>query len=453
MPKNKNPEKQHRGQSSARDRTYSATGRGEKFKPGFPMNLFGNSRMFYIIGLSVMLGGLMLAFLLQSSNPSPSADSSTVDTPTPEETGEPTATATPNPRLFSFADDVVLPDIWDYSATVSTAKGDIVINLFEVEAPGTVNAFVFLVQQGYYDDLDFIRVVENFIAQAGDPNNIRNDGIDGPGFLTPQEPAEIKNTAGTVSMARVAGQLATGGQFFINLKDNPSLDFDSNNAEKDYPFGEIVEGFEVALALVEGDTITGITIDRLLKEGAVEPTATPTVEPTPTPKPEVTFEEPEQVVDADAFTYSATIETSKGTIQVALFADDAPRTVNSFVFLSQKGFFDGIIVQRYVEDFIFQLGDPTGVQGDGYDGPGYTVQEDENDLLNTRGRLSMAKQSGATEFGSQWFINLVDNDSLNAGGPGDAFYPFGEVTAGMGVADELRVGDTIISITITETAK
>ena len=255
-------------------------------------------------------------------------------------------------------------------------------------------------------------------------------------------------------MARIAGQAGTGGQFFINLKDNPSLDWDSSSSEHDYPFAQITEGLEVALSLVEGDVISAVTIEKELKPGQEEPTPTTAPELTATPEADLSFEEPEQVIDGAAFEYFATIETSKGTIEIALFADVSPRTVNSWVFLAQQGFFNDIIVQRYEPDFVVQAGDPTGEQGDGYDGPGYTVQEDENDLLNTRGRLSMAKQSGSTEFGSQWFINLDDNAFLDAASGGsNAFYPFGEVTSGMDVVAELRVGDDIISITITETAK
>ena len=119
---------------------------------------------------------------------------------------------------------------------------------------------------------------------------------------------------------------------------------------------------DVVLSLVEGDVINSVAISQELKPGQTEPT------PTPTESPRLEWDEPDQVVDADQFTYAATIVTEKGTIEIDLFADEAPNTVNSFVFLAQQGFFDNVVFHRIVDDFVAQAGDPTGQQGDGYDG-------------------------------------------------------------------------------------
>lgn len=173
------------------------------------------------------------------------------------------------------------------------------------------------------------------------------------------------------------------------------------------------------------------------------PTVTPTVDPnaTPTPTPEVSatpavkqFAAPESVVDATKFNYEAVVKTSKGDFVVALDVDQAPKTVNSFVFLAQQDYFDGITFHRIVTNFVIQSGDPLGT---GAGGPGYTVSDEPNQVPNKRGTITMAKRQGASEFGSQWFINLKDNPSLDYTNPGDKFYPFGEVTSGMDVVDAI----------------
>lgn len=165
------------------------------------------------------------------------------------------------------------------------------------------------------------------------------------------------------------------------------------------------------------------------------------------------------VVIASGKQYSATIKTSKGDIVVDLFADKAPQTVNSFVFLAKKGFFDGITFHRVVKGFVIQAGDPTG-SGNG--GPGYSTKDEPNQLSNERATLAMAKVSGASEFGSQFFINLSNNTDLDYNNPTpNKFYPFGKVTSGMDVVDAIAsvpvsgsgkptTPVTILSVVITE---
>ena len=163
------------------------------------------------------------------------------------------------------------------------------------------------------------------------------------------------------------------------------------------------------------------------------------------------FSAADQVIDAESNNYEATIKTAKGDIKVFLFAELSPNTVNSFVFLAQKGYFDGITFHRVVPDFVVQGGDPTGA---GTGGPGYETEDEPNEKRNTVGRLSMAKVGGASSFGSQFFINLVDNRGLDFdNGLVDKFYPFGEVISGMDVVRELTQGDVIESITIEVTSR
>lgn len=171
------------------------------------------------------------------------------------------------------------------------------------------------------------------------------------------------------------------------------------------------------------------------------PTATPTANasvtadasasPTVNPKQ---FAKAEQVIDATTKQYKATVKTNKGDFEIKLFADQAPNTANSFVFLAQKGYFDGLTLHRVQANFVIQGGDP---KGDGTGGPGYTTADEPNQLSNKRLTLSMAKVGGAANFGSQFFINLKDNTSLDYTNSGDKFYPFGEVTSGQEVIDQI----------------
>ncbi len=133
--------------------------------------------------------------------------------------------------------------------------------------------------------------------------------------------------------------------------------------------------------------------------------------------------------------YSATIETSKGTMQLELYAADALRSVNNFVFLARQGFYDGVIFHRVIEGFMIQGGDPTGT---GRGGPGYRFQ-DELDLARRhgypRGTLAMAN-AGPNTQGSQFFIVHED-----AALPPD-YTVFGRVVEGLDVVDAIAASST-----------
>ena len=174
--------------------------------------------------------------------------------------------------------------------------------------------------------------------------------------------------------------------------------------------------------------------------------ATPAGSPTAAP---LRFAAADKVIDAAAKDYTATITTAKGEITLKLFDDLSPNTVNVFVFLAQKKYFDGITFHRIVNGFVAQAGDPTGT---GAAGPGFETEQEANNLKNQAGYVSMARAAGSTKFGSQWFINLANNGSLGQDAPNQKrFYPFAQVTRGMDVVTQLRQGDRITSITITET--
>jgi peptidyl-prolyl cis-trans isomerase B (cyclophilin B) len=141
--------------------------------------------------------------------------------------------------------------------------------------------------------------------------------------------------------------------------------------------------------------------------------------------------------------YTATIETSRGTIVCELFAKDAPSTVNNFVFLARDQFYDGTVFHRVIKDFMIQGGDPTGT---GRGGPGYQFADETkgNPNVHERGVLSMAN-AGPNTNGSQFFITHVVCDWLNG-----KHTVFGKVLSGQDVVDSVQQGDQIEKVTVAE---
>jgi peptidyl-prolyl cis-trans isomerase B (cyclophilin B) len=153
---------------------------------------------------------------------------------------------------------------------------------------------------------------------------------------------------------------------------------------------------------------------------------------------------PDMVIDPTK-KYSAVIDTNKGVINIDLFADRAPLTVNNFVFLSRDGFYDGLTFHRVIENFMIQGGDPNG---DGRGGPGYKWNDEPKALQikHERGSLSMAN-AGANTNGSQFFITHIATDWLNG-----KHAVFGKVKsdADQKVVDSIQQKDFINSIKIVE---
>ena len=124
---------------------------------------------------------------------------------------------------------------------------------------------------------------------------------------------------------------------------------------------------------------------------------------------------------------TTTIHTNHGAIEIELFDDDAPKTVENFLKLSRDGFYDGVIFHRIIPDFMIQGGDPTGT---GSGGPGYQFEDEFNDHKVVRGALAMAN-AGPNTNGSQFFIVTTQAASWLDG----KHTVFGRVTGGMDVVD------------------
>jgi peptidyl-prolyl cis-trans isomerase B (cyclophilin B) len=142
-------------------------------------------------------------------------------------------------------------------------------------------------------------------------------------------------------------------------------------------------------------------------------------------------------------TYHATIDTNRGNIELELYPQYAPKTVNNFVFLAGEGYYDGVSFHRVIADFMIQGGDPAGT---GRGGPGYTFEDEvkDNPLTHETGVISMAN-AGPNTNGSQFFITHSPQPHLNG-----RHTVFGKVISGQNTVNAVRQGDKMTSVTIRE---
>jgi peptidyl-prolyl cis-trans isomerase B (cyclophilin B) len=151
---------------------------------------------------------------------------------------------------------------------------------------------------------------------------------------------------------------------------------------------------------------------------------------------------PEMQIDPTK-SYRAVIETSRGSIELELYPQHAPNTVNNFVFLAREGFYNNVSFHRVISDFVIQGGDPTGT---GRGGPGYTFPDEVkgNPLKHETGMISMAN-SGPNTNGSQFFITHSPQPHLNG-----RHTVFGKVVSGQEVVNAIQQGDIMLRVTIHE---
>jgi cyclophilin family peptidyl-prolyl cis-trans isomerase len=354
-----------------------------------------------------------------------------------------------------------------YYATLKTQRGDIKVQLFADRAPLTVNNFVFLAREGYYNDTTFHRVLEGFMAQAGDPTGT---GSGGPGYQFADEIVDnlVFDRPGLLAMAN-AGPGTNGSQFFITFAPTDWL----NGLHT--IFGEVIEGADVVNQITkrdpnQGEGTPGDTLYTVLIEETDEsilppppPTPTPTITPTPfspssldssiRPLATITASEranyfnipAEQVIDTSK-SYTATMKTSKGDLIIALNDDAAPVAVNNFVVLANLGFYDGLPINQVNPGQLVVLGSPNN---DPTADAGYKIAA-ETGLTGTLDAGSLAyvpfRGLDPNHSSSQLLIAILPPPpDANA-----AFSFFGRIVSGVELLAQLTDQDTIVSVTIEE---
>ena len=133
---------------------------------------------------------------------------------------------------------------------------------------------------------------------------------------------------------------------------------------------------------------------------------------------------------------------SGGQIRIESYTQDAPKTVENFVTLARRGFYDGLVFHRVVPGFVVQGGDP---KGNGTGGPGYTVKAEFNARKHVRGSVAMARSQDPDSAGSQFYITYGAQPHLDG-----SYTVFGQVSSGMEHVDGIRQGDRMRSVAIVE---
>ena len=327
------------------------------------------------------------------------------------------------------------------------------VELFSQDAPITVNNFIFLAEQGFYDETTFHRVLPGFMAQGGDPTGT---GTGGPGYQFEDEIIHGVpfNQEGLLAMAN-GGPDTNGSQFFITYSAASHL----NGLHT--IFGKVIEGMDVINALTPRDPAEAPDFpgDRLIRVDieVVEHSQLPT--PTPLPEAVIPVSEdgrplaeilpaergglfnrmPEMIIDLDK-EYTATIETSKGTIRVELEPLSAPVSANNFIVLANLGYWDGFPISNAQPGTFFVTGSPASRPDSDI---GYTLPS-ENGSVATKGAFGYWFRSDVlASSGSQIFIALDDLPRME-----EFFTIFGYVTDGLEVAEALTVEDQIVRITV-----
>ncbi|MCL4830404.1 MAG: peptidylprolyl isomerase [Caldilinea sp.] len=422
--------------------------------------------------LALMLVATLLAACAMPGIPTPGAveaeTAPAVEAPAATTSQGAAASMAPAERnnMFSVAPEMTIDPSKYYFATLKTERGDIKIQLFADRSPMTVNNFVFLAREGFYDNTTFHRVIEGFMAQGGDPTGT---GTGGPGYTFADEfwPGATFDRRGLLAMAN-AGPGTNGSQFFITFAPAPWLDGGHTI------FGEVIEGDEVldqitlrdpmASPTEPGDLIETIVIEE--GDSSVLPTPTP-LPPTPTPFPPTNLEgdrpladlpgaekvnyfntEPAMVLDTTK-RFTATITTSQGNLVVSLLDDEAPVAVNNFVVLANLGFYDNTPINDVNPDLLVVIGapdnDPGGDVGYVFKPEAGLPGDPEAGAIAYR-TLSQDTDGSIIASGSQLFLAIVPPPpDVN-----DVYSFFGKIVEGLEILPNLTTDDTILSITIVE---
>jgi len=223
-----------------------------------------NKCLFRIAGSTLVLVALLLTSCAGAESPLAEYEQQTseseqqVSSPTKrtsdlEETGSSLSSEPASKKKlmsYSAPPTMSIDSTKQYTATIETEKGDLVLELFASDVPVTVNNFVFLAREGFYDGTTFHRIIPDFMAQGGDPTGT---GSGGPGYSFADEFTSHGHVTGALSMAN-AGPGTNGSQFFITYAPQPHLDNHHS------VFGQLTDGMDVLKSLSNGDNIVRITI-------------------------------------------------------------------------------------------------------------------------------------------------------------------------------------------------
>lgn len=306
--------------------------------------------------------------------------------------------------------------------------GTIELELYGDEAPVTVVNFAKLANSGFYNGLTFHRIIEGFVMQGGCPNGNGTGGSDKSitgEFAVNGSENSVSHVRGAISMARSSSQYydyyyynTASSQFFIVHEDATYLD--GNYAA----FGMVTNGMDVVddvcqSAVVEDSNGTVAKENQpVIKSVTVSCISEKFLEKTP------------------VATHTATIEIEDyGTIKLDLYGNIAPITVENFVNLANRGFYDGLTFHRIIVDFMMQGGCPEG-NGTGDSGTDikgeFLVNGVYNTISHVRGVISMARGNDPDSGSCQFFIVHKDSPHLD-----DNYAAFGMVTEGLDVVDRI----------------
>lgn len=330
------------------------------------------------------------------------------------------------------------------------------VELYPEYAPKTVENFLKLVNDGFYDGLTFHRIVDDFMAQGGDPSlsgKAEAPSIKGEFAENGFAQNTLHHERGIISMARTTDPDSASSQFFICYSDTYSSSLDNKYAA----FGKVVEGMETVDNFLKvqrsynslGELATPVTpiviahAQVVSGEIAVPVTDTmlPTEESTAAPAEDTTA-----AVDLKHSFVKFTMENGE-TFKVELYPEYAPKTVENFLKLVNNGFYDGLTFHRIVNDFMAQGGDPAlsgkaeapSIKGE-FAANGFT----QNTLHHDRGVISMARTTVPDSASSQFFICYSDTYSSSLD---NNYAAFGKVVEGMETVDNfLKVERTANSL-------
>lgn len=345
-----------------------------------------------------------------------------------------------------------------------TNFGDIKIKLYPERTPITVENFLYYARCGFYDGTIFHRIIPGSVIQGG---GYSADGISKwprRGGIINEAPTGLYNLPYTIAMARISDHPDSAtSEFFINLKNNPTFNYGINIDDAYCAFGKVVKGRKVVdrIGKIQTETVTEETKEVrttlpkeivIIERVTIEDEISEDTEQNPTPSNEsatVTENMNNNITENLQNTEETTekiewpgpivrLATNHGNIDIVLFAEEAPKSVENFLRYVREGFYSGTIFHRVIDGFMIQCG--------GYDEqleskPRHEEIEYEgkNGLENQLYTVALARSQALDSASSEFFINVVDNPGLNHDqrGPEGGYAVFGRVIDGFSVVDEI----------------